>query len=500
LIASKEAVDFSTFDNPDYSYDPSLRKYRNTKTGRFLSQQQIKGLIARRIASANTELQLIGDRLLSDKISLQDWQLQTAGILKTIHSQTFLLGVGGQKNIVFDDYLILARKLKEQYKYFRNFAIACKQGISPLQFRNRLGQYLKATKGTYYLGFRESAKRSGATHGYRILGDAEHCKECLQYASLGNIPIDEIVLPTEKCSCMIECKCNVVFGSESQIVDLAESVFEIDFSDGQYIVDKNGRWRDKNGRFVDMPDISTPGIKDAIASQVQGGKQLEGKNVVSDIEKLKLFSLTTPLAYKATIERLRTKYKKSPFALSVINSLQLDRGVSNKKNALGKVEELKKILESQDKRGSSQLNQSLRKIDLSKVQITPDDELQRVSVELEGKTGVQVTKDKAALGAIASYRQSVEDLNSVLSKIKDKPNLSDDDYEELFQEKEKIWGKMKGALDTVHEVKNEYLSEPILDKYIGSLQRISRESPGGFKIVVPKDTDELKDRAKKTEC
>jgi hypothetical protein len=87
-----------------------------------------------------------------------------------------------------------------------------------------------------------------------------------------------------------------------------------------------------------------------------------------------------------------------------------------------------------------------------------------------------------------------------LSKIKDKPNLSDDDYEELFQEKEKIWGKMKGALDTVHGVKNEYLSEPILDKYIDSLQRISRESPGGFKIVVPKDTDELKDRAKKTEC
>jgi hypothetical protein len=491
---------FSTFDNPDYSYDPNLRKYRNIKTGRFLSQQQIKGLIARRIASANTELQMIGDRLLSGKISLQDWQLQTAGILKIIHSQTFLLGVGGQKNIAFDDYLILARKLKEQYKYFRNFAIACKQGISPLQFRNRLGQYLKATKGTYYLGFREAARRSGATHGYRILGDTEHCKECLQYASLGNTPIDEIVLPTEKCSCMIECQCNVVFGSESQIIDLTESVFEIDFSVGEYVVDKNGRWRDKNGRFIQMPDISSPGIKDAIASQVKDGKGLEGRNLVKDIEKLKLFSLSTSPAYKATIDKLRTKYKKNPFALSVINSLQLDRGVSNKKNAIEKVEELKKILKDQDEPATSQLKQSLRKIDLSKVQISSDDELQRVSSELEGKAGSQAARDKVALGAIASYRQSVEELNSVLSKIKDKPNLSDDDYEELFQEKDKIWGKMKGALDTVHEVKNEYLSEPILDKYIDSLQRISRESPGGFKIVVPKDTDELKDRAKKTEC
>jgi hypothetical protein len=37
---------------------------------------------------------------------------------------------------------------------------------------------------------------------------------------------------------------------------------------------------------------------------------------------------------------------------------------------------------------------------------------------------------------------------------------------------------MKESLDASQDLKNDYLSEPVLDDYMNTMQKISRESPG----------------------
>lgn len=566
-----QTIDFD-FKNPDYTYNPETRKYTSS-SGKEITQSEVQSLILKRIEAIALELQDIGRSLVNGDIDLGSWQRQTAEKLKILHAQQFLLGVGGLLNIEFDDYLVLARKVKEQYKYLREFAIAVKKGeVSPTKILYRLGLYPKAAKGTYYLGYRQSAKRNQKAYGFRKLGDAEHCPDCIKYEAMGILPIDDLILPTEKCQCAINCKCSIIYLSLAEMLaiqnkdadpikaivlnfsyqqikdvcndyklgtkgntatlqqrflahiagfddtqkqgvlkylqsysfDASEDFYqeyaeELKSTSG-YIVDKNGRWRDRNGRFIEMPSLNDPEIKKYITSKIADGDGRKIKNLISDIRKTKLLSLSTSQAYKATVQSLRSKYKKDSFELSVIASLQLDRGVSNKKNASRSIQELEAMLVALPEAKKVGLNQKLRSIDLSEIPIKPDMELEAIANDLQSKTGDQAAKDKRAVEAIALYRQSVGELNSILTEINSKNDLTEDDYNRLYDQRQQAWSKMKSALDVTHEIKDDYLSSPRLDEYVDTLRKVSRESPGGFKIVLPKTLEDIKEKAKQVDC
>lgn len=58
----------------------------------------------------------------------------------------------------------------------------------------------------------------------RHLGRTDkHCSECLDYAARGAVPVGELPLPTEQCSCRSNCLCRVRYfwideeGNESDI-------------------------------------------------------------------------------------------------------------------------------------------------------------------------------------------------------------------------------------------------------------------------------------------
>lgn len=507
MLASPLSTNFArSIEHPYFEWEPRTRRYRNKATGRFLSPQVVSVLTQQRIEQIKDDLQQVGDLLLTGKISLDTWQRQTAAILKILHAQQFLLAVGGASAIQKEDYLTIGRQLKSQYSYLRNFAVDCQSGtMTTAQFRARVNLYANSSKGSFFAGQRTAARKAGKTYGIRQLGDTKHCLECEQYAARGLTPIDETILPTEKCSCGANCACTVLFTTLEEALKInfqVEYQEQIEFSTGEYVVDKNGRWRDKNGRFIDMPDINDPEIKSNISERIKEGKGTEARNVIKDISKLKLLDLKTPQAYKATVDTLKRKYKNNPFALSVISSLQLEKGVSNKNNSLNKIKELEKLLKDGDNTETKKpsLNQKLRNIELSEVAIGTDANLNRLEKELESKTGDQAIKDKTALNSIKQYRQAVQDLNAVLTEAKSKAELSDEDYDRLYSTREKVWSDMKGALDTVQKIKDSYLSDPVLDNYVDTLRRVSREAIGGFKIVVPQKDEGLKEKAKAMPC
>ncbi|MEH2138557.1 hypothetical protein [Nostoc sp.] len=488
--------DFATAtQNPQYQWEPQSRRYRDRLSGKFLSKQAIASLTQLRIIQVNQDLQQLGDLLLNGKITLRGWQEQFAQSIKILHTQQYLLGVGGQAQVQKEDYLAIARELKNQYKYLRNFAVDLTNGVmTPAQFKIRARMYAKAAKVSYFRGEKQAAKRSGLDGAYRVLGESDyHCKQCPQYAAMGVLPIDEVIYPTQRCDCRTGCLCNLVYVRLADVVENSEFETFVEFA--EYIIDKQGRWRDPHtGKFIPMPDIKNSDIQQYVANQIQGGKSTEAQRLLEDVSKLKLLNLSTSNAYNATVEQLKRKYKNKPFALSLVSALQLDRGVSNKLNASQKLQELEKLLIANTQTAKSPtLKYKLNDTELSPIKVSPDDELEKL------KNRTLAPTDKAALDAVLKYRESVGELNSIIEEA-GIGNITDADYDRLYEQKEKTWKAMKDSLDATHDLKNDYLSEPILDEYMETMRKVSRESPGGYKIVLPSTIDQIKEKAKATPC
>ena len=480
------SLNFSSFDVERYSYKNG--RYRDNKTGKFLSKKRIKELTVETIEIQLKRLNKIGSKLVKGKSLLQDWLRETAQALKNLHAQQFLLGVGGRNNIKFEDYLVLARALNEQYKYLRKFALDCKSGITPLRFKYRLRLYALSSRGSYFLGKKQAAKREGKTKAIRKLGVAEHCPDCLYYASLGAVSLEEAIMPTQQCVCGPNCKCDIEFVED-----------DIAFSEGNYIVDKNGRWRDKNGRFIEMPDIEEPEQNSIVADSVKSNIN-KYKNIVRDIEKLKLLNLSTKNAYDATVDKLKRKYKNDASALSVINSLQLDRGISNKKNAASKVNVLRKIIDEANSKGLKKIgvktpgNESVKTIPINDEAAFMD-----LSKRVLNTSSNEFIQDKIEVAAINRYRNTVKEINEIIRDV-DKKLLSDSDYQRLYGKTQELWSKLKLSLDEVNDIRNNFYNEPRIDEYIDKIGEISRESPGGFKIKIPSSTKEVKNVSKAEIC
>lgn len=204
-----------------YKWESSVRRYRDRTTGRFLSRKAVSDLTTLRISQVTQDLHKLGDSLLSNEITLKQWQEQFANQLKILHTQQFLLGVGGDSQIVDDDFKTISDKLINQYEYLQNFATDLTLGkVSPAQFKNRTRMYATASKISFFAGEIAAARNSGFNAASRVLADSEHCQDCINYAALGAVKLEDVILPKTFCKCRVQCLCNLVFSK----IELADTI------------------------------------------------------------------------------------------------------------------------------------------------------------------------------------------------------------------------------------------------------------------------------------
>jgi hypothetical protein len=190
-----------------YTYDRNLQRYRRDD-GKFVSAADIADLTKYMIEKARERTTTIANDLIEGKIELAEWTRQTAIELKEIHSQQYLLGRGGLKNMTQRDYGILGARLKKEYNYLNNFAIDIRDGkMSIAQFQARLNLYLSATDASYHAARRESHKQAGFQFERRRLASSNNCNPCVSYASMGWVAIGTLPSIATACDCRANCKC-----------------------------------------------------------------------------------------------------------------------------------------------------------------------------------------------------------------------------------------------------------------------------------------------------
>jgi hypothetical protein len=225
-----ETVDFGTTYLDDVYFDREVGRYRYRDSKRFARREAVLYLTRENIDQQSQELIKVGDRLALGAISLPDFQREAAQILKRIHVQSFILGVGGVDRVTDADWLKVGRLLKQQYYDGKDPETGKRFGlkwlcqdildgkVTPEQLRYRLSLYAQSGKVTYWEADRTAAIRSGKPYAVRKLGDAEHCRQCPEYAAMPPQPVEQIILPTQKCDCRNACKCTLLYLSLTEAI------------------------------------------------------------------------------------------------------------------------------------------------------------------------------------------------------------------------------------------------------------------------------------------
>lgn len=190
-----------------YTYDRNLQRYRRDD-GKFVSAADIEDLTKFMIEKARGQTDTIANDLIEGKIELSEWTRQTALQLKELHSQQYLLGRGGLKNMTQRDYGILGARLKKEYKYLNGFAKDIRDNSMTIaQFQARLKLYLSSTDASYQAARREAHKDAGFDFERRRLGTKNNCDPCASYAGMGWVAIGTLPSIATQCDCKANCKC-----------------------------------------------------------------------------------------------------------------------------------------------------------------------------------------------------------------------------------------------------------------------------------------------------
>lgn len=205
----------------ELTYDPSVKRFRYPE-GTFATSAAVKYQTEKFIRVKTDELIGLASSL---KANPRDTSLQAkaADILRDIHVAQASLAAGGPQFLYANDYLIVGRNLRSQYGLSENapqpfglkylFDDIAKLNPSDAKLAQRLGMYADSGKVSYFSVQKNKKKIDGYTHARRHLSPVENCKECVDYAGYGWVGIDELILPTQKCSCKSNCKCTVEYAT-----------------------------------------------------------------------------------------------------------------------------------------------------------------------------------------------------------------------------------------------------------------------------------------------
>ena len=207
-----------------YSYDATALRYRNPTTGRFISKKQIDNSLDKYRAIQSQQMRATAQQYINKQISRKDAEIAIAKSIKNLWNTELVAGKGGVQNVAANDWLMVARELKQQYymeqanKTGKSYGLrqlfdAYERGEkSPSKMLNSMDSYAKASKKAYWMANQQMMQKSNQySLMERILGIAEHCPDCLRFAALGIQPIGTLPLPGQLCQCQFNCKCSIKY-------------------------------------------------------------------------------------------------------------------------------------------------------------------------------------------------------------------------------------------------------------------------------------------------
>ena len=145
-----------------WQWDASSRRYRNTDTGRYLSNKQMLGLRDTFSARQAEKVRHLASRV-SSGLTVAEWERDMRSTIRNATVDQYVLGRGGRNAMTQSDWGRVGRLVKEQYKYANAFAADIAAGkLSAEQIAARSALYMASSTDAYERG------RASAFQGLRL--------------------------------------------------------------------------------------------------------------------------------------------------------------------------------------------------------------------------------------------------------------------------------------------------------------------------------------------
>lgn len=136
-----------------FTYDERSFRYRDSQTGRFISESTIKTL-AGQYENARQEVgRELASQLVNKQVSLSEWVTSMRSELRNTYSAEYMLGRGGRNAMTSADWGNVGNMLKKQYGFLNEFANEIAAGkLTEAQIAARAQMYFNSATQAYERG------------------------------------------------------------------------------------------------------------------------------------------------------------------------------------------------------------------------------------------------------------------------------------------------------------------------------------------------------------
>jgi hypothetical protein len=198
-------------------------RYIDLETGRFVSSSTVRNALEKVMQASAARMNAAALQLTEGTITLAEWQTIMMQQIKLSHVAAGAAANGGWAQMTQVEWGAVGNLVKEQYQFLRNFANQIAEGTQAIDGRllMRVEMYGEAARGTYEAMRLRSMMVAGMTQARRILGDADHCDDCLEFAADGWVPIDEVVEIGDSV-CTVRCHCEIEYRATTEEAESEE--------------------------------------------------------------------------------------------------------------------------------------------------------------------------------------------------------------------------------------------------------------------------------------
>jgi hypothetical protein len=297
---------------PGYTWEPATGRYRGVD-GRFVARTRITDLLGDAINQNERQMLRNVTAYSEGGIDPRTWAITQSAMLKREYLQNAALGAGGWDRLTASDYGRIGGKLRAEYGRIANLAgqIAAGEVTLP-QALNRVHMEQGGARSIFFATDRDHkpAPDVGIVRiQRRVLGEAEHCDDCVGFYEQGWQPEGALPVPGEGSICNGNCRCDLM---EREVTQQAADMLIGTGAAHVGEVAEYNPYHDETGKFAPADGGGGGGPSDAgtVTAGIAGRReQIKGTSAaiqqhigaVSAMSEEHLLSVRKDLAEKAGV-------------------------------------------------------------------------------------------------------------------------------------------------------------------------------------------------------
>lgn len=196
-----------------WGWDPVAKRYRDLDTGRFMLRSAVLEWVEESLDASAVATDQLAQFVIDGIVSPVDFGLLMRQELKEEYIRQYLLGIGGRAQMTPQDWGSIGGMLADQYRYLDRFVDEIASGeVPPGSLLLRVRMYANSAREAYERAHLKNAAALNMVEEQWVLGDAEHCPDCVAFAGMGWQPIGTFPFPGEGATeCLTNCKCHKIY-------------------------------------------------------------------------------------------------------------------------------------------------------------------------------------------------------------------------------------------------------------------------------------------------